>query len=275
MSNIGEFRRGLGYIPDKPDSRDYLFVARPEAVAALPPSALLNDQTPVEDQGNLGSCTGNAGDNVFKIRDFLVTGTYFNGSRLALYKWARDHDGSTGDAGSTLRSMAWVLANKGVPPESEWPYDISQYDVEPPDNVAQDAKKDEATKYYRVDGSAQQQTLTNIKTALSQGYPVMLGITAYDSIFKVGSDGNIPMPQRGERPAGGHAIAIVGYDDAHDNGDGTKGALKMKNSWGTTWAANGYGWLSYRYVLDLKEGGVQDCWVLAAESEFQGPTMQR
>ena len=83
------------------------------------------------------------------------------------------------------------------------------------------------------------------------------------------------MPQRGERPAGGHAIAIVGYDDAHDNGDGTKGALKMKNSWGTTWAANGYGWLSYRYVLDLKEGGVQDCWVLAAESEFQGPTMQR
>ena len=205
MSNIGEFRRGLGYIPDKPDSRDYLFVARPETVAALPPSALLNDQTPVEDQGNLGSCTGNAGDNVFKIRDFLVTGTYFNGSRLALYKWARDHDGSTGDAGSTLRSMAWVFANKGVPPESEWPYNLS-YDVEPPDNVAQDAKKDEATKYYRVDGSAQQQTLTNIKTALSQGYPVMLGITAYDSIFKVGSDGNIPMPQRGERPEQGATL---------------------------------------------------------------------
>ena len=58
MSNIGEFRRGLGYIPDKPDSRDYLFVARPETVAALPPSALLNDQTPVEDQGNLGSWNG-------------------------------------------------------------------------------------------------------------------------------------------------------------------------------------------------------------------------
>lgn len=55
-----------------------------------------------------------------------------------------------------------------------------------------------------------------------------------------------------------HAVGIVGWDDTHDNGDGTKGAWIMQNNWDTTWGLNcanaanptpteagGYGWMKY------------------------------
>jgi hypothetical protein len=54
-----------------------------------------------------------------------------------------------------------------------------------------------------------------------------------------------------------HAIGIVGWDDTHDNGDGSKGAWIVQNNWAESWgnpcanAANpnvtvgGYAWIKY------------------------------
>jgi hypothetical protein len=55
-----------------------------------------------------------------------------------------------------------------------------------------------------------------------------------------------------------HAVGIVGWDDTHDNGDGSKGAWIMQNNWDTSWGSNcantanptptepgGYGWMKY------------------------------
>jgi len=56
----------------------------------------------------------------------------------------------------------------------------------------------------------------------------------------------------------------VGYDDNKVikntlcNKD-TKGALLIRNSWGTGWDDNGYGWLPYEYVL---RGFALDFWSL-------------
>ena len=50
----------------------------------------------------------------------------------------------------------------------------------------------------------------------------------------------------------------VGYDD--DRKFGTeKGALQIRNSWGTGWGEDGYGWLPYKYVT---EGLAVDFWSL-------------
>lgn len=47
-----------------------------------------------------------------------------------------------------------------------------------------------------------------------------------------------------------HEINMVAYDDAHDNGDGTKGAFLLENQWGEGWSGTGGGpgckWCSYK-----------------------------
>jgi len=74
----------------------------------------------------------------------------------------------------------------------------------------------------------------------------------------------IPYPSPGEKRHGGHAVLAVGYDNAikiknAEDGRETKGALLIKNSWGTSWGDRGYGWLPYEYVLN---GLAVDWWSL-------------
>ncbi|OFX49158.1 MAG: hypothetical protein A2X13_09405 [Bacteroidetes bacterium GWC2_33_15] len=57
------------------------------------------------------------------------------------------------------------------------------------------------------------------------------------------ADGAIQTSIKG-RSYGGHCYACVGYDDA-------KGAFKIMNSWGTSWASSGYGWISYTLITSV------------------------
>lgn len=265
----------MGYRRDMPDPvHERRMMASREQVKALPPSVILNDPTPVEDQGQLGSCTGNASDNASKIRGAIAGAKWFNGSRLAMYYLARQHDGTVqdGDVGSTLSSVAWVLENKGIAPETEWSYNINQYNTPPPQSYLNDAVNDKTTVATRVDTAqydptASQTTLNNLKSALNSGYPVMIGFTVYQNFFNTGSDGNMPMPSGGI--AGGHAVCVTGYDDNHRNLDGSVGALWIKNSWGTGWGASGRFWMPYAFIL-ANNSDFADCWAIVTESDF-GP----
>lgn len=44
---------------------------------------------------------------------------------------------------------------------------------------------------------------------------------------------------------GPHAMTVVGYNDSITAPDGTKGAFKVANSWGSTWENEGYIWITY------------------------------
>ena len=57
---------------------------------------------------------------------------------------------------------------------------------------------------------------------------------------------------------GGHAVVAIGYDDNRKIGK-DKGAIKIRNSWGTQWGQNGYGWLPYSYI---EAGLAEDFWSL-------------
>jgi C1A family cysteine protease len=224
--------------------------------------------SPIEDQGNLGSCTANAGVGMIEYFERRAFGKHVDASRLFLYKATRNLMKEKGDTGAFLRSTMGALVLFGVPPEEYWPYNIASFDKEPTAFCYAFAQNYQSLSYYRLDppGMPADQLLARIKTNLAAGLPSMFGFTVYSSISQAGNnDGKIPYPTKGEKIEGGHAIVVAGYDDnmkiknAIQGSIETTGAFLIRNSWGTDWGQNGYGWLPYEYVL---QGLADDWWSL-------------
>ncbi|MGZ4869536.1 MAG: C1 family peptidase [Halobacteriota archaeon] len=256
----------MGWLQDLPDNRDFLLSVAPqklEAVAkTLPPRVDLRNGTPILDQNGFNACVAHAVMGAFMWIMQHTTQTCWVGSRMFVYKLARDMDHIVGDNGATVRSGTKVTGKYGVPHETSWPYVKENIDAQPPQRVFDEAKKAMATNYYRVNvrQTTYDKALIAIKAALQQ-FPVSFGSMIYDSIFDVGTDGKIPLPSLDQQPAGGHALLALGYDDGIDI-QNEKGALLLQNSWGDGWGAKGYGWFPYRYVL---AGLTRDLWIIAEE----------
>ncbi len=271
---------GLGWLPDYPDFRDYttgedrinamlatVGVEKPLKVG-LPVSVDLRPWcSPIENQGSLGSCTANAGVGMVEYFERRAFGKHVDGSRLFLYKATRNLLHWTGDTGAFLRSTMGALVLFGIPPEEYWPYVVADYEKEPTAFCYAYAQNYQTINYYRLDppGTTTATLLNQIKTNLSGGLPSMFGFTVYNSISQADTTGKIPYPTKGDKISGGHAIMAVGYDEnikiknSNPGGVETKGALLIRNSWGTGWGDGGYGWLPFEYVL---KGLATDWWSL-------------
>ena len=266
--------RKLGWLPDYADIRDYteendeIKKLIPDAVKspASPSSADLRQWfSPVEDQGNLGSCTAHAGVGIVEYCEKRAFGKHIDASRLFLYKVTRNFMRMKGDSGAFLRSVQAALILFGVPPEEYWPYVIADFDKEPTAFCYAFAQNYQTIKYYRHDPPSLKkgEVLNRIKSHLSSGIPAMFGFTVYSSIEQAERTGRIPYPTLIDRIEGGHAIVAVGYDDKMQiknkgiGGIETTGALLIRNSWGRGWGESGYGWLPYEYIL---KGLAEDFW---------------
>lgn len=284
---------GMGWLPDYPDFRDYTaeqdkvssshkLLGQKDSVKAmlaktgvtkkgklsLPATADLRPWcSSIEDQGSLGSCTAHAGVGIVEYFERRARGKHIDASRLFLYKTTRNMLHWTGDTGAFLRSTMGALALFGVPPEEYWQYVVADFDNEPPAFCYAFAQNYQAISYYRLDspGITTDALLNQIKKNLAAGLPSMFGFTVYSSYTQAAKSGQIPYPTPGEKIVGGHAIVAVGYDDSmkikNTNPEAieTKGALLIRNSWGTGWGDSGYGWLPYDYVL---QGLAVDWWSL-------------
>jgi C1A family cysteine protease len=270
-------KRGMGWIPDYPDFRDYtedteevkgIFGARRIGRGKSAPASvdLREWCSPIEDQGQLGSCTAHAGVGIIEYYERKVFGRHLDASRLFLYKVTRDLMKLKGDTGAYLRSTMGAMVLFGVPPEEYWPYSDqgNKFDQEPSAFCYAFAQSYQALKYFRHDppGLKQEDILKKVKAKLALGHPAMFGFTVYNSIEQAESSGRIPFPSSKEKIEGGHAVATVGYDDKMKikNKYGkveTTGALLIRNSWGKGWGEGGYGWLPYDYIL---KGLADDFW---------------
>lgn len=263
---------GMGWLRDLPDMRDFtsesdkidevLSKSAPlkKARKAMPATVDLRRWcSPIEDQGNIGSCTANAGVGMMEYYERHALGKYMDASRLFLYKVTRNLMGFKGDDGAYLRDTMKAMVLFGVPPEKYWPYDTSRFNDEPTGFCYSFAQSYQALRYYRLDPPQTQPSdvLKNIKQYLAADLPSMFGFSVYSSMPGLDDGkGEIPYPAPGDTLEGGHAVLAVGYDDNKKIGK-EKGALLIRNSWSTAWGDKGYGWLPYAYV---EHGLADDFW---------------
>lgn len=272
---------GTGWLSPLPDLRDYSENTPAiqemtnklgiNAKTAIPAKADLRSWCPpVEDQGQIGSCTANAAIGMIEYFENRAFGKYIDGSRLFVYKTTRNLMKEKGDTGAYLRNAMGALVLCGVPPEKYWPYTdkTPAFDQEPAAFVYSVAQQFKAVKYFCHDPFGQSlatsAVLESVKKHLAAGVPAIFGFYGFPSYEKSDVPGGIPYPAPQEQAEWGHAIMAVGFDDKMKikntvNQKETTGALLFRNSWSKAWGDQGYGWLPYQYVLD---GLAEDFWSL-------------
>ncbi|HEX4137918.1 MAG TPA: C1 family peptidase [Bryobacteraceae bacterium] len=233
--------RKYGWAPDLPDHRDHLYSAPQPVLAKLPPKKdLRSGCPPIYDQGQIGSCTANAISAAVQFEQKKQALHVFMPSRLFVYYNERSMEKTVNsDAGAQIRDGVKSLANLGVCPETEWPYDVNKFADKPTPTCYTAAKKCEAVGYQRLDST----NLNQLKGCIATGFPFVFGFTVYDAFEsqEVAKTGVLNLPGPKEKVQGGHAVLAVGYDDSTQR-------FTVRNSWGKDWGTRGYFTIPYSYL---------------------------
>lgn len=213
---------------------------------------LRNNCPNIYDQGHLGSCTANSLAFLYHYDELKQNNkNIFMPSRLFIYYNERSIEGHiNSDAGAEIFDGVTSISDIGVCSEDLWEYDITKFKLKPSPDCYKNAKLHKCILYLAIE-----QSLEQIKSALIEGFPVSYGMLIYKSFMtdEVIKTGKVPMPDvYHEQLLGGHALAIVGFNDK------TKHFI-IRNSWGTDWGEKGYGYVPYEYILNKRLAS--DFWI--------------
>lgn len=247
----GEKQYKINLTKDEPDDRDFMLSA-PTEITELPAIVDHTDKmSPVKDQGRLGSCVGFATaamkewqEQVEHDREVAEgkkdhrKGDEYDLSEAWIYWNCKKIDPWPNTEGTSIRVAMKVLHKIGVPCEEAYPYS-DKYEGEP------ESWAKLIAKWGLIDSYTRCRNLSDLRLALNDG-PVVIGVAVFQGWFYSGQTvttypGIIPYPENPDAVLGGHAICAVGYNDNHQT-------VKFKNSWGTSWGADGYGYLTYKYI---------------------------
>jgi C1A family cysteine protease len=263
MTQIAEIKWGRR--KDRHDVRDHIFKSR-QRLSEVPTSVDLSPwEGSVFDQGNYGSCTGNAGAGVSR----LIYKKYLNAdrepSRAYIYDKERILDGTfPQDVGSEMRMICKTLTKFGFALESDYPYNDADLTTAPSPEVDGIAiHHHDLGGYHRLSGA--------VDAVLCLGdpvpWPVLIGFTVYQSFERIGPDGMMPLPTAGEWIMGGHAVYARGYDRSKAY-DGGVGMVLCRNSWGPDWGMNGDFWMP----LEILDQSDTDLWIIHLGGPWKKPS---
>lgn len=189
---------------------------------------------PIRNQANCGSCVAFASIAVMEAQlniSALIPGMNIRLSPQHLFSCG----GGSCDNGWYPFGAIEQLQNVGVADEACMPYTSG---ATAKDADCNGACADAAKRTYKVtDFGTPTRFFSNttaVKKALQHG-PVMATLRIYTDF--IGYAGGVYKQTTGDL-VGGHAIAIIGYDDS-------KQAYIIRNSWGTDWGIDGYGYVAY------------------------------
>ncbi len=225
---------------DIPDGRDFIY--QPALIPLSPvidPPATLH----ILDQGKEGSCTG------FGLAAVINKLNHDRGSDMLvsarmLYEMAKRYDSWPGEdyAGSSCRGAIKGWHSMGVCAEALWPYIEDNDDRNLTIERAKDARSNTIGAYYRINPD-----IVHMHAALNEVAAVYVSARVHSGwSLKSVRNGVI---KQDKKIIGGHAFAIVGYDET---------GFWVQNSWGGEWGRNGLAHWSYEDWQD----NVSDAWVV-------------
>jgi hypothetical protein len=237
---------GLGCIPSRPGRYD--LVRPPVGTGQLPSFVDLSGSLPpAGDQGMQNSCVGWAVAYGYK--------TFQEGQEQAWDLSDPDHQFSssyvynqrttadcTRDSGMSVPDGMTILVQQGCAPFSVFPYTGGDPCVIPDESqraIAGQYKTRSFGLLFIGPGTA---NLSVLKGHLAQGDAFVLTFPVYPNFYESScEDLVIGEPEQAEMFLGGHAVLVVGYDDAI-------GGFKFLNSYGLDWMCDGLAYLSYSFV---------------------------
>ena len=233
--------RTLDILPDLPDIRDRMYLPH---LTSLPSRIYPNVSFSVRDQGKDSSCTGFA---LAHVIDYLVhrddrEEEPFRASSRMLYEMAKINDEWAGTAyeGSSIRG-----ALRGLLPQRR---------LQRGERSAEDKKAWALT--YEMGKEARDVRLgayLRLNPDLSDYHAALADVRVIYASAQIHSNWETPDGKGriapGGDPSGGHAFAIVGYDET---------GFWVLNSWGPEWGKNGLA--HWRY--EDWAATIMDAWVL-------------
>ena len=225
--------RSLDARPDTLDFRDRMFTPTlVEVPLRIPLDDYRQVQVPILDQGTEGACTGFGLATVanFLLRRRRVDPDDIPVSARMFYEMARRHDEWPGQdySGSSARGAMKGWHQHGVCGDEVWPYEPGSEGVL--DDVrAKDAQRRPLGAYFRVN----HRDIVAMHSAIAEVQILYATAMVHEGWGTVGSDGMIPYS---ETRTGGHAFALVAYDER---------GFWLQNSWGSDWGHDGFALVTY------------------------------
>lgn len=212
---------------------------------------IIPENTPISDQGNLGSCVANSWCDMLEILQGLRGDNIVQLSRLFLYWAARDLTGlQSVDIGTYNRAAAHQLRKVGVVAEKWYPYDVKKVYDAPELDLYTMAARNRIDSFYRI-FSYGDQKVNDVDYAIRANHPVTISTVVNKDFIKYRGSGHVfPFPTSWE---GRHAMIVVGVRVR--NG---KSEFLLRNSWSKYWGDNGHAWVDESYIRSPE---TQDIWV--------------
>jgi hypothetical protein len=197
------------------DERSRNYPARALMAGAAPRINAEWPAGPVLNQGTDGACVGYAfGAATIGLRRVLTTPAAEAGMAERIYTIAKTLDERPGEdyTGTSVLAGAKAVQAMDMAPAYRWCFGVA-----------------------------------DVVDAICNLGPVVLGLYWTEGMRDVKADGVMAFTGR---DIGGHATTAVGYYPAVAVLGGQPGIL-LKNSWGTSWGRNGYGWLATTDLISL------------------------
>ncbi|MBC5781529.1 peptidase C1 [Ramlibacter sp. USB13] len=230
----GKPARNLDVRRDTLDFRDIMYVPTLiEVPTHIPLGDYLDVAVPILDQGQEGACTGYGLAtvcNYLLLRRKVIPDAVPVSPRM-LYHLAKRYDEWPGEKydGSSARGAMKGWHKHGVCPESIYSSEGKDTGLELTDERTSEARRRPLGAYFRVN----HKDIVAMHSAIAEVGILYATCTVHQGWDEVDERGIIRMS---EKVLGGHAFAIVAFDDE---------GFWLQNSWGPDWGFGGFARISY------------------------------